>query len=429
MQLDILYVGLFGLGLLAVGSGRHARWVVRGVLVAVVVIAGAGLISRLEPGWVASPATTPLDGYRLSYPLSYWNAFGGLAAFGGMLALGLSADPRSPVVLRALCAGAAVFLAVAMYLSFSRGAWLAAILGAVVLLALGAHRGSLLAALLVVGGATTLAVLRLRHYPGTVEGPTRGGGQAADGSAYFSQLAVLMAGAVVAMGVIAAGRASPRLMRAVRRVLRPIMIAVGGLLVLAALGTYVVRAAPIEGVADRSLRDASSWISRQWHDFLKPVSFSRTGTARLTTAKGTRSDLYRVAIDGFEHMPLRGDGAGSFQIRYMRTRRVGQDVVNAHSLPLETIGELGAIGALALITFLGAIIVAAAHSRRRPGSLPSAQTAAVGSACAVWIGATSVDWDWQMPAFSGLALLLAATLFPVGRSRRRRAGVALTSRP
>ena len=55
----------------------------------------------------------------------------------------------------------------------------------------------------------------------------------------------------------------------------------------------------------------SRWLSDQWRDFLRPTTTLADGSARLTSAKGTRSDLYRVAVDAFEAHPLRGEGSGS----------------------------------------------------------------------------------------------------------------------
>jgi O-antigen ligase len=176
----------------------------------------------------------------------------------------------------------------------------------------------------------------------------------------------------------------------------------------------------VEGHAANGLHDSSNFIGRQWRDFMHPAVQSQAGAARLVTAKGTRSDLYRVAIDGFEAHPLRGDGAGGFQVRWARTRRVDEDVRNAHSLELETLGELGLVGILLLLAFLGAVVVAAVRSRLRPGGLGRGQSAAVAAGFAVWLAHSFVDWDWQMPAFTGCALLLAAPLFPYGRTRRRR---------
>jgi O-antigen ligase len=161
-------------------------------------------------------------------------------------------------------------------------------------------------------------------------------------------------------------------------------------------------------------------VSRQWQDFLRPTTGVEQGSARLTTAKGTRSDLYRVAFDGFEEHPLRGDGAGGFTVRWMQHRRVYEAVRDAHSLELETLGELGAVGGLILLAFLATLVWAAVRSRIRRAALPRAHAAAVGAACSVWVAHSAVDWDWQMPALTGCVLVLAATLYPVGTMRRRR---------
>jgi O-antigen ligase len=383
LQRDLLYVALFGLGLLAAGSGRHAALVGRVVLAVIVGIVAAGLIHGSGGG-------------RLSYPLTYWNAFGALAAVGVVLAAGMGADPRAPVAVRALCGAAVVPLADAVYLSLSRGTWLALIVGAVALVALGAHRGSLLLTVAVSGAAATLVILGAPLLPLTAA-----------------------AGAVIA--VIAAGRASPLLMQALRRVVRPLLIALAVVAALVAFAAYLAKADAVEGRTDRALRSAGDFVSRQWQDFLRPTTGVGQGSARLTTSKGTRSDLYRVAFDGFEAQPLHGDGAGGFTVRWMQQRRVYEQVRDAHSLELETLGELGAVGALLLLGFLATLGWAAVTSRVRPGALPRSHAAAVGAACAVWVAHSAVDWDWQMPALTGLVLVLAATLYPVGR--RRRTGV------
>jgi hypothetical protein len=300
------------------------------------------------------------------------------------------------VPVRALCGAAVVPLADAVYLSLSRGTWLALMVGAVVLVALGAHRGSLLLTVGVAGTAATLAIAGGPVVPLTVA-----------------------AGAVI--WVIAAGRASPLLMQALRRVVRPLLIVLAGLAVLAALAAYAAKADAVEGHADRALRSAGDFVSRQWQDFLRPTTGVDEGRARLTTAKGTRSDLYRVAFDGFEAHPIYGDGAGGFTVRWMQQRRVYEQVRDAHSLELETLGELGVIGGLALLAFLVTLGWAAVSSRIRPAALPRSHAAAVGAACSVWVAHSAVDWDWQMPALTGCVLVLAATLYPVGR--RRRTGV------
>jgi O-antigen ligase len=419
-QLDLLYVGLFALGLIAAGSGRYSRHLVWAVLATLLVVAGAALMSRILPDVVAGTPDVPkLTSYRLSYPLGYWNALGALAATGTVLALGLSADPRSSVALRASGAGAAIVLFVAMYLTFSRGAWLALIAGLVVLVAMGANRGSLLVTGAIVGPAGVLAVVRLQSYPALTGDPSRDGGRVAAGHAYTPQLVILVVVAALLVGVVAAGRQSDELMRAMRKVLRPLAVGVAIALALFGIVAYGLRAGRLEGWSAERVHSASNFLDREWQEFLRPTTFSTGGTARLTTAKGTRSDLYRVAFDGFEHDPLRGDGAGSFQYRWARERRVDELVRNAHSLEFETLSELGLVGGLLLVAFLGSILVAAVRSRARAGALPRSQSAAVAAACTVWVVHSFVDWDWQMPAYTGAVLVLAASLFPLGRRRVR----------
>jgi O-Antigen ligase len=418
LQRDLLYVALFGLGLLAAGSGRHARVLVWAMLAFVVAVAGAGLLGRLEPSLgIGGPEPAGVAAHRLSGPLGYWNAFGALAAMGTVLAAGLAADARSRPVLRAAASAGAVLLAVAMYLSLSRGAWLALVAGLVVLAALGARRAGLLATLGVAGGAAALAILRLRGYPALTGDPVAAGGQAAAGRAYLPQLLALVAGAAAAQGALAvAGGPSSHRVRAGTRRLAPAAAAVVAVL---ALGAYLAAPGRVEGRTARVTTDASRWLSDQWRDFLRPTTTLADGSARLTSAKGTRSDLYRVAVDAFEAHPLRGEGSGSFEQRWMRTRRVDEKVRDAHSLELQTLGELGVVGAVLLLAFLAALGAAAVRSRVRPGALGRSQAAAVAAACAVWVVHAAVDWDWQVPALTGTALVLAAVLFPEGRRRRR----------
>lgn len=419
MQLVLCHLGIFGLGIVAVGSGRYARHLSWAVLAAIGAIVAGGLVSRFYPGTFNVPMSA-FDRYRLAYPLSYFNALGAMAGMGALLGLGLAATPRAPVVLRASAAGIACPLAIAVYLSLSRGAWLAVLAGLVVLVALSPRPGTLLLSGLTVGGFAAIAIVRLRHYPAVVDDPLRGSGQAAQGRAFAPQLALLGVAAGVVQGLLGAGQASESLTGALRRVVRPLLITGVAVAVVLAFAAYAVRSGPVEGWTAERLDDGGSFVSRQWRDFNRPTVFTTEGTARLQSARGSRSDHFRVAIDGFEAHPLRGDGAGGFQTRWYRERRVGVDVRNAHSLPLETIGELGAVGGLFLAGFLGALIAAGVRARRRPTTLARPHAAAVSAALSVWMIHAAADWDWQIPALTGTALVLGACLLPANRSRRRR---------
>lgn len=425
----LVYVGLFALGLLAAGSGRFARALVWGVLAALTAVATFALVSRLQPELVNTPRTgLPVEPYRLAHPFGYWNALGAWAAMGVVLALGLAADRSAHPAARGPAAAAAVVLGSALYLSLSRGAWAALIAGAVVLTVLAPHRRAYLGSAAVVAGALALAIGVLAGEPALVDDPLAAGGQAAAGDRVWPVLALLAVGAGAAQALLAMGRV-PRALRPLangvrRRGRRAAPFAVGA--VLLALGTgYALESERIEGRAARIVVDVRDTADSQWEDFLAPASYSAQGSDRLTSTRGTRSDLYRVAIDGFEADPLRGEGAGAFEYRWIRDREVTEKVRDAHSLYLETLSELGIVGAALLLLFLAAVGAAAVRARLRPRAISRSQCAAVTAACSVWAVHAAVDWDWQVPALTGAALVLSAALFPYGR----RSGVSGRSRP
>ena len=435
MHRVLLYVTLLGLGLVAVGSGRYSRHLVWAVLGVISVVCGAGLLSRLAPDLVDASATvSSFDDYRLGYPLTYWNAFGALGAMGVVLALGLAADTRSHPALRALAAGAVVPIGVAAYLTFSRGVWLAFGLGIAVLIIVGARRLQTLVTLVIGGGALAGAVVALASRPGLTDDPAAGAGQLAEGHGYLLVLAFLAAAAGGLQLLVALMRLRPEAQMAGRRLSRRLLPVMAVVVAIGAGVGYAVAGDRVEGESASRLLSAERWIDHQWNEFMTPAGFAgsgadRSGAERLTTARGTRSDLYRIAIDGFEARPLIGTGAGGFEVHFAYDRRVDEKVRDAHSLYLETLGELGVVGVGLLLAFLASVGWGATAARRRPRALGRQQAAAVIAALAVWAGHAAVDWDWQMPALTGTALLLAAAVLPEGRSsrpiRRRRSHAAL----
>jgi O-antigen ligase len=77
---------------------------------------------------------------------------------------------------------------------------------------------------------------------------------------------------------------------------------------------------------------------------------------------------------------------------------------------LEVLSELGIAGAAILLAFVAATIVGIVATRRRPGALGTGAAAAATAAWATWLVHAGVDWDWQMPALTLLALMVAATM-------------------
>ena len=88
-----------------------------------------GLSERLLPGIVELDRSSAAAG-RLEQPLTYWNAYGLVAAIGFVLAVRIAGRPgRAPRRCGRLAAAAGVVIGFAGYLTFARGALAAAAAG------------------------------------------------------------------------------------------------------------------------------------------------------------------------------------------------------------------------------------------------------------------------------------------------------------
>jgi O-antigen ligase len=77
-----------------------------------------------------------------------------------------------------------------------------------------------------------------------------------------------------------------------------------------------------------------------------------------------------------------------------------------HSLPLEMAAELGLPGLLFLGMFVGGLAAAARRALREGDPLAPGAYAV----CVAWLLHATIDWDWQLPAVTLPALVLAGGL-------------------
>ena len=119
--------------------------------------------------------------------------------------------------------------------------------------------------------------------------------------------------------------------------------------------------------------------------------------------------LWRAALDDFRAHPVVGSGAGSFGRWWLAHRTTFYFVEDAHNLYVQTLAEGGVVGFALLVALLGIPLIAAVRTRRHPLVAP-----AFGAYVAFLVHA-AVDWDWQMPAVTLLALFAAAV--PVAAAR------------
>jgi len=341
-------------------------------------------------------------GSRLNAPLGYVN---GEAAFFLMLAwpcLAAAEQRRS----RALAAGglfAATVLAGLVVLSQSRGAIIAAAVTIVVVVAVVPGRLRRIGLLAVLGACLAPAVPLLLDV-------FQARAARADGVAEMQRAAlVLLLGAGVAGCIAAALVAAP----ALSRVLRPVAAAGLALAVIAAGGVVLT-----------SRADLADKIHRQVDEFRSPGTADPSeGTTRLASGAGNRYDYWRIAWRVWRDDPVRGIGAGGYEVPYFRQRATEEDIRQPHSLGLQTLSELGLLGALPLLAFLAAIGWGAARTVRAAGRSAEARLLAVAGigAFVAWLVQTSVDWLHLLPGVTAVALAAAAGLFVVPAPERARA--------
>src|SRR4051812_11662656 len=160
----LLVLVTFGL---APRSQHSARWMVRSLTAGAFVVSAAALTTRLLPNsWPVEPG---LLATRVSYPTSYWNTLGLLAAIGCLLAIGLAAADRESRLGRVVASASVPLFLTTLYFTFSRGAIGALLLGVLVYLIVSRQRG-LLGAALAVAGPAGFAVLPA-HNAGALAAP------------------------------------------------------------------------------------------------------------------------------------------------------------------------------------------------------------------------------------------------------------------
>jgi hypothetical protein len=108
-----------------------------------------------------------------------------------------------------------------------------------------------------------------------------------------------------------------------------------------------------------------------------------------------------VAWHQYLSHPLLGSGAGTYGRFWLESGRVAQwgGALDAHSLYLETLAELGPIGLCLVAAFLLYPLGRAVERRALPPVAPAA------GAMTAFLVHAGLDWDWELPAVvvAGLA--------------------------
>ena len=322
----------------------------RGVLAGLVLISAYGLATRLFPERLG--AYDSVSDYRLSEPLGYWNGFAVFVTLGLLLALGAVARERN-VTLRALAGGSFVVLLPALYFTFSRGAWIALIVGLAAAVALDPRRLQLIVALLVVGTPALISTAIGSGYEGLIRRDSPLSVVTEQGGEFAIIIALLALRAAAATVLLAAAERRYEPPRNVRLAFAVVV----ALVTLGSLGAVVVR---FGGPLDM--------VERAYDAFKQPPSGLDTDLRdRLFTfTGGYRAELWEEAWNQWRDNPFLGEGAGTYEQYWNEHRPIDHKVRDAHNLYLETLGELGPIGLVALLLAMGVPVAAALGGRRHP---------------------------------------------------------------
>lgn len=407
----LTYLGVF-LFVLLTRDSRETQRLIGAVAAGIVFVVAIALLSRLHPAWFDSAQQTGriLESEdRLSFPLNYWNALAALAAIGVPLLLQLASEART-LLARGAAAAALPSVMLTLYFTISRGGIGAAAIAAAVFLALAADRLPKLLSLLVAGAGGALLVVLAHARLELREGLTNA---VAHDQGTEMLIFCIVVGLAVGLVQVSIGLAG-------RRTERPAWTRPSRQFTAAACGAVAVALVLVAVVADAPGRASDAWAE------FKEKGGPGEGTERLGSVAGeSRYQFWSSAVDENRTEPLIGTGSGTFQYWWAREGDGGETVRDAHSLYMQTLGELGIVGLLALVGFLGFILAAGVRLALLSDGAERSRLAAAIAGFSVFVLTAGVDWMWQVPAIPVTALLLAAGIVVGGGAVAEKPRLAL----
>jgi hypothetical protein len=399
LELDrvVLFLAVLAVAVLAGTRASLRRWT-DGIALAIAAIGVLALASRLFPNTFPKgniPEFLPAALSRLSWPVEYWNGLAILVALGLPLLLRAASEPRSPIV-RGVAVGLVPALAGTMYLTSSRGGFAAAAVGLAVFLVLTARRWSAGVALAVGLAGSAFVISRLVERSALANDPFGSAEAVAEGRSAAALILLACLACGVAYGLAVAFAPTIRV---------PLVVSVAVVAVLAAGTVFFV---------------AQSHPVRRFEEFkAMPTDYDETDFVKSHLLSGSGSGRWQFwegAVDQWRADPVVGQGAGSFEAWWAQNAPFTYFIKDAHSLYLETMGELGLVGIVLLAAMLlSAVVVGLARWRRAAGEL-QAEVAALLGLLAAYLVAAGIDWVWELTvvsvvAFAAIGLLVGpATL-------------------
>jgi hypothetical protein len=418
----LVYLGVLIAAFLIAQTDQRRQRFAEGIVFALIFAGLLGLASRLLPH--VFPVAEGLgSGPRLRYPLGYWNANGVACGIAAALIPWLSRRSLIPA-LRWFAVACLPAVLLTLYFTYSRGGVLALLVAGGCLVALSHDRLWMLGTLGVGVLGALPAVLAVQARDSLADN--------VDNAAAVDQggevLLILLAGTALALALFAlmrwlARRRGGLTGRAVAisrdpRALRAVAVAVA-LLALAAVVTVGGRA---------------------WDQFSSSdIEFPNQPQQHFGDLSGAgRHDFYRVALDAFGEKPIAGNGAGTYQLSWVKLRTLDTPVHNAHSLYLEAFAELGLIGGLLVLVLVGFLLWTGFSAWRHSSGIARERNAALLAAALALAVGMAIDWFWEIAALGSVFFLASGALLAArcgqlasgraaanGRGERPRIGLAI----
>ncbi len=396
------FLGVFVLALLGSGSGS-ARRIVSAVGVGAAVVAAVALLSRLHPAWFPDANQTAellSNGEeRLSYPLNYWNGLAALVAIGLPLLLAVATTAKS-TAWRALAAAALPAMGLTAFFTFSRAGIAAAFVALAVFFAVTSNRLPKLLTLLTASAGAGVLILAATQRDALEEGLRN-----ATARQQGDELLWIVIGVCIVVGLAQVALSLDSL-----RERRPDWTHVprhsAGIALAATAAVLLVGAVAL---------DAPSRASDAWSEFKEAEEGPGSGAGRLGSAAGeSRYEFWKVAAKQNADDPLIGTGSGTFEFWWTRNSDGSGTVRDAHSLYMQTLGELGIVGIVLLSAFLLTVLIGGARNALRSSGPERPLLAAALAGCTAFCFGAIFDWLWQIPVLSIALLLLAVVLLSPG---------------
>jgi tetratricopeptide (TPR) repeat protein len=401
--------------------------VVQGVLLAASAVVAYSLASRIWPGTLAEYELSN----RIGAPYQYWNAVGSTAAMIVPAALWLGSRRAGGAVSRALAYPALGAAILAILLTQSRGALLAAAIGAAAWFAIVPLRLRSLPVLLAPAagaGAVGAWALSKDAFSKSLQ-PLEAKQAVADD---FGLLVLLLVLVLFAVGLaVDTGRAREVVPARWRRRVGAGAIAVACLVPLVALTSVAF--------SDRGL---SGTISDRVDELTSETETAPgEGAERLSAASSTRGKYWREAGKVFAERRTIGTGAGNFQTTRLRFRTDATVTKHAHGYVVQTLADLGLAGVALSAALLVAWLVAAARATalfparfargdpppRRDWTGNRIALVALVLIAVVFGVQSTIDWTWFVPGPAAMAFVAAG--FAAGHGPFAATGELVLERP